>query len=74
MARVFHKQLYYCIQDETIARCRDAMHQTRRRVEVAYRQAGSNFWMYIALFAVAIFVVVYVLSKLYRLGHLVLGG
>jgi hypothetical protein len=50
------------------------MHQTRRRLEGAYRQAGSNFWMYIALFALAIFFLVYILAKLYRLGRLVLGG
>lgn len=43
-----------------------------RRINVVYKTSRSNLMLYVVLFAVAIFTVVYILKKLYRLGRWVL--
>jgi hypothetical protein len=44
--------------------------QAMRRLNIAYKQSRSNLMLYVVLFIVGIVLLVFVLSKLRRLGKL----
>ncbi|PNW79193.1 hypothetical protein CHLRE_09g405600v5 [Chlamydomonas reinhardtii] len=81
------KQLSLAIEDErkeqgeiinsledTMERAKLVMRRAMGRLNIAARQARSNHMLYLVLFAVAMFTVLYVLGKVYRIGRAVLGG
>lgn len=53
---------------------RAALQRSMKRLDVAYRRAGSNFMLYVLLFGLALFMAVYALAKVYRLGRRVVGA
>ncbi len=54
-------------------RAKLALRRTMKRLNVAYRQAQSNHLLYLALFAMALLLSVYVAAKVYHLGSRVFG-
>jgi hypothetical protein len=48
------------------------MSKAMTRLNVVYKQSKSNLMLYVVLFALGIFIVVYILKKLYKLGRMVL--
>lgn len=58
-----------CVQDESMEKARLMLGKARRRLNLVYKQSRSNLMLYVVLFATGVFIVVYVLKKLYRLGR-----
>ncbi|KAF5839831.1 Qc-snare protein, SFT1 family [Dunaliella salina] len=59
--------------EDTMERSRLRLRRARQRLSSATKQAKSNHWLVLTLFVVAVCLSVYFLSRLYRLGRLVLG-
>lgn len=58
--------------EEALERAGAGLKRAMKRLNVAYRQAGSWHLLWLMLFAAVLFTVVYMLGKLYRLGAAVL--
>lgn len=60
-------------QAEAMERARAGLKHTMGRLNKVYRQAQSNHMLALVLFAVVLFVGIYIIAKIYRLGRHVLG-
>ena len=49
------------------------MKRTMGRLNVAYRQARSNHLLFVVLFGLFMFMALYVIAKVYRIGRRILG-
>ena len=58
--------------EAALERASAGMGRAARRLNVAYRQAKSNHLLYLALFAMALFTLVYFLAKAVRVGKAIL--
>ena len=54
------------MQGETLERSTAALKQGMRRLNKAYKESKSNHLLYLVLFALAIFVALYLFAKAYR--------
>lgn len=61
------------LQEDTMERARLVMRSAMSRMNVAYKQAQSNHFLFLILFAVFLFLGLYILSKFYRLGRHIFG-
>lgn len=70
-----HLPLCVCAphQAEAMERARAGLKHTMGRLNKVYRQAQSNHMLALVLFAVVLFVGIYIVAKIYRLGRHVLG-
>ncbi|KAL6747925.1 Qc-snare protein, SFT1 family [Haematococcus lacustris] len=60
--------------EDTMERARMALRKATQRLNVAYKQAGSNHLLFLVLFVVLVLVGVYVWLKVYRLGKGLIGA
>lgn len=54
-------------------RAKALMKRTMGRLNVAYRQARSNHLLFVVLFGLAMFMALYIVAKIYRVGRSILG-
>jgi protein transporter SFT1 len=54
-------------------RARTSLKRTMGRLNIAYRQAQSNHMLLLVLFALGLFISIYVISKIYKLGRHIVG-
>lgn len=59
--------------EDTLERAKLLMTRTMGRLNVAYRQARSNHLLFIVLFGIAMFIGLYILGKMYRIGRSIVG-
>jgi len=59
------------IQEGAMEKAKLMMSKAMTRLNVVYKQSKSNLMLYVVLFAIAIFMLVYVSKKIYRLGRLI---
>lgn len=64
-----HSECYSSLQEEAMEKANMMMKKAMRRLNIAYKHSRHNFLLYVMLFGIALFVVVYMLAKLYRLGR-----
>ncbi|GAX75721.1 hypothetical protein CEUSTIGMA_g3164.t1 [Chlamydomonas eustigma] len=59
--------------EESMERARMSLKRTMVRLNIAYKQAQSNHMLLLVLFAVVLFISIYVISKIYKLGRHIIG-
>ena len=47
--------------------------RTMGRLNVVYKQAQSNHLLFLVLFAIVLFIGIYIIAKVYRLGRHIIG-
>jgi hypothetical protein len=62
------------LQEATLEKARFKLKQASARLNVVYRKAGSYHLLFLVLFSLALFMGVYMLSKMYRISKGLLGG
>mmetsp|Transcript_5674 Transcript_5674/g.12549 ORF Transcript_5674/g.12549 Transcript_5674/m.12549 type:complete len:130 (+) Transcript_5674:141-530(+) len=59
--------------EASLDQARLVLRRTMGRLNIAYKQAQSNHLLMLVLFAFALFFVIYVIAKVYRLGRHIIG-
>lgn len=62
------------LQEDLLDRTKVALSRTMRRMNVAYTQAQSWHILVLVVFSVVLLTSVYMISKIFRIGHRLVGG
>jgi len=61
------------MQEEAMERASVTLKRTMGRLNVVYKQAQSNHLLFLVLFAIVLFIGIYIIAKVYRLGRRIIG-
>lgn len=61
------------LQEDSLESARMVLKRTMGKLNVVYKQAQSNHLLLLVVFAVFLFLALYVLSKVYKIGRHVMG-